>query len=180
MAYSQKDWDIVQAFYESGLTLSEIVNNPKVAVKSKSQISKRAAKEGWQKETEKKRLIEIETEAKQQFAYVQEAKEKMSVIEVDVHNALVAERFVIVSELAKFSVKALRKGSLMLDEIVSPFEYKALAEGVDRVSITAGINERHAKPAQINNNTQTNNLASLTLDEVQRKIREIDERVINA
>jgi len=49
MAYSTKDWDIVKAFYERGLSLAEIVARPEVNIKSRSQISRKAASEGWKK-----------------------------------------------------------------------------------------------------------------------------------
>ena len=57
MAYSEKDWQLVQSYYEAGLSLAEIVERENVSIKSRSQISKRAAKYSWIKSEEKKQLV---------------------------------------------------------------------------------------------------------------------------
>lgn len=49
MAYSAKEWEVVRAFFESGLSLSEIVARKEVAIKDRGGISRRARAEGWVK-----------------------------------------------------------------------------------------------------------------------------------
>lgn len=177
MAYSDQEWEKVKAFYERGLSLAEIISNPKISIKSKSQISKRAAKDGWQKETEKKRLVEKEIETKQNLAFILEQKETMSAIELDIHNDLVSEKIQIASAISKFAVRAVAKAGVLLDVTESGSDFKAIVEGVDKLSITTNINERHAKPSVINNSNNSGaQLSQMTDDDLMRELTIVRER----
>ncbi len=92
MAYSDSQWQVVRAFYERGLSLSEIVERDEVEIKSRSQISKRAARESWEKSPEKKQLVEREVKLKQEVVFVAEKKETLKETDRRVHDALVDER----------------------------------------------------------------------------------------
>ena len=91
MAYSNKQWSLVKSYYEVGLSLSDIVSRDNVEIKSKSQISKRANKEGWIKSEEKKQLINNEIEAKQTLNIIKETKETLKETDLKVHDLIVNE-----------------------------------------------------------------------------------------
>ena len=91
MAYTDKEWETVKSFYERGLTLKEIASRNDVAIKSFSQICKKAKLEGWEKEKEKKIFVEREIKTKRDFAEIIKIKENFSVQEVIVHETLVHE-----------------------------------------------------------------------------------------
>ena len=63
MAYSKEQWETAKEYFEAGLSLAEINLRTEI---SRPQISKRAKKEGWEKETIKKQIISqaVEVEAK--------------------------------------------------------------------------------------------------------------------
>jgi predicted DNA-binding protein YlxM (UPF0122 family) len=92
VAYSTKDWETVRAYYELGLSLSEIVAKKDVKITSKSQISRKATKEGWEKATEKQQLIDLEVNTKQAVADIEQKKATLNATELKVHNAIVDER----------------------------------------------------------------------------------------
>ena len=174
MAYSANDWEIVKAFYEEGLSLSEIVDRPEVKIKDRSSIQKKAAKLGWEK-GRISTLLKKEVAAIQTVNEINQEKSTLNSTALMVHETLVTEKAVIASELSKFSLKAIRKGSAMLESIENALEYKMLMDGVDKVSITAGINERHAKPTQIQNNQQ-NNYSGMDIKELEHEINQIESR----
>lgn len=80
-------------------------------------------------------------------------------------------------KVERFVEKAIDKGISMLDSIESGSEYKAVIDGVDKATVTIGINERHAKPTQINNTTQTANFNGLTDEDLHRESKIIRERL---
>lgn len=176
MAYSENDWAIVKAFYEGGLSLSEIVDRPEVKIKDRSSIQKKAAKLGWEK-GKKSTLLKKEISAIQLVNEIQQEKSTLNSTELMVFDTLVTERAVIASELSKFSLKAVKKGAALLQSIENAQEFKALVDGMDRVSITAGINERHAKPTQINNTTQTANFSGMTDAELMDQAKLISSKL---
>jgi predicted DNA-binding protein YlxM (UPF0122 family) len=92
MAYTHDQWDTVRALYERGLSLAEIVARDEVSVKSKSQISKRAHLELWEKGGKKKQLLDREIKSVQEVTEIKEQKETLKETELQIHNALVDER----------------------------------------------------------------------------------------
>ena len=91
MAYSEKEWQVCRAFFERGLTLSEIVKREEVKIKSKSQISKKAASEGWERDGKKKLILSREVSAKQELAAIEKEKETLKETERFVHEKLCTE-----------------------------------------------------------------------------------------
>jgi len=81
-----------------------------------------------------------------------------------------------VSGLASvFVEKSIKKATAMLDSVEDAQSLKHLSDAVDRNTITAGINERHAKPAQIQNNQQ-NNYSGMDIKDLEREISQIESR----
>ncbi len=91
MAYSDKEWEVVKAFYERGLSLSEISAREEVAIKDRKSISRKAQQEGWIK-GEKATLVEKEIKTKQSVAEIATAKATLNATELEIHNTIVSER----------------------------------------------------------------------------------------
>ena len=91
MAHSDDQWAIVRAYFERGLTLSEIVGRDDVHIKSKGSISKRATALGWIA-GEKKQAVSKEVLVKQELNELLKQKETMAPQERNVHDALVSEQ----------------------------------------------------------------------------------------
>ena len=92
MAYTHDQWDTVRALYERGLSLAEIVARDEVSVKSKSQISKRAHLELWEKGGKKKQLLDREIKSVQEVTEINEQKKTLKETDLRIHNVLVDER----------------------------------------------------------------------------------------
>lgn len=91
MAYSEKQWDIVRAFYERGLSLAEIAARHEVEIKDRSSISKKAKSDGWVK-GKNSTLVQDEALAKQKAVEIAGKKSTLNSTELEVHNTLVAEK----------------------------------------------------------------------------------------
>jgi len=76
-----------------------------------------------------------------------------------------------------FVEKSIKKSIAMLGTVEDAQSIKYLSEAVDRNTITAGVNERHARPSQINNTVQTANFSSMNEDDLQRERKLINERL---
>jgi hypothetical protein len=90
MAFPPQQWETVRAYYERGLSLSEIVDRDDVRIKSRGSISKRAKAEGWIAGG-KKQQVAREVLATQELEAVRAQKETLGAQERNVHDALVSE-----------------------------------------------------------------------------------------
>ena len=95
MAYSEKDWEIVKAFYEQGLSLAEIVDRKEVkktGIKVRASISRKAKQEGWIK-GKTQHLATEELKANQALDAINAKKKQvLNATELEVHNTLIDER----------------------------------------------------------------------------------------
>lgn len=92
---------------------------------------------------------------------IQEDK-KLSVQEVNAVNEAVHFKEKMLADIQMFSHRAMQKAGDLLEKTDSGSDFKAILDGVDKLSITTGINERHAKPTQVQQNTQNNGEKSIT------------------
>lgn len=104
MAYTQNQWEVVKAYFEQGLSLSEIVERPEVAITDRSSISKRAKSEGWIK-GKNQPLQQREVQARQALADAAEEKSTFNSTEIAVHETLVAEQVRYMSHLRRMAIK---------------------------------------------------------------------------
>lgn len=160
MAISQELWNKAKEYFEAGLSLTEIVDRTEI---SKSQISKRATKENWQKGNEKKQLIS-------QAVEVAIKKETLKETALDVHNELVNEQLRRQNLVFGATEKIIKKATELLDKNkvidkinvgdgvqnfkpreLNTTDLKNLSDTIDKASITLGVNQRHASSAVINN-----------------------------
>jgi len=165
MAYSQKEWETVRSYFERGLSLSEIVARDDITVKSKSQISKKAILEGWQKNGEKKQLLDREILAKQEVAAISEQKETLKETERFVHEQLVDER---TKHIQFFTNAAVKNVSVAVKKITSEttqVEHRMLAETILKGRETV-LGKTPDTAIQINNNIPTARKEDLTDDEL--------------
>jgi len=94
MAYPESAWAVIKAFYEQGLSLSEIVARPEVeltGITDRVTISRKAQRDGWIK-GKNAVLLRNEAEARRALDEARHAKEAMNATEKEVHNTLLIER----------------------------------------------------------------------------------------
>ena len=94
MAYPDSSWEIVKAFFEQGLSLTEIIARPEVqktGICEKGSISRKAKQDGWIK-GKNATLVAKEIELKQYAADVEAKKATFSATEREIHNTLLMER----------------------------------------------------------------------------------------
>lgn len=99
---------------------------------------------------------------------IQEDK-KLSVQEVNAVDEAVHFKAKMLADIQLFTGKAMRKAGDLLDSSDTGSDFKAIIEGVDKLSITTGINERHAKPSQVQQNTQNNGVTELVITRASRE-----------
>ena len=151
MAISQETWDIAQAMFEGGASLTDISRKTDI---DKSTISKKAKKQGWQKGVNQQ-LIADEVR-------VTAEKSTLNQPQTEYHDEQVKHRLEMLREIQTFSTAAMKKAGDLLQSTDTGSDFKAIIDGVDKLSITTGINERHAKPTQVQQNTQNNGEKTIT------------------
>jgi predicted DNA-binding protein YlxM (UPF0122 family) len=166
--FTDEQWCRAKEYFEAGLSLSEV--NARTEI-DRAAISRRAKRDGWVKNNSEKQQLILDA------VRVEEGKSTLNQQALSVHNELVNEKLRMMGLLRTFNEKAVKKATQMLDKIDNAQEFKFLADGVDRVSITAGINERHAKPTQITNTTQTANFSGMNDADLMREAKAIRERI---
>lgn len=159
MAYSESQWQMVQSYYEAGLSLSEIIARDNVDIKSKSQISKRANKFGWIKSDEKKQLIFSEVKAKQQLSAIKKQKETILKETTDIiaHNDLVSERLNHEQFFTNAAIRNVQESLQVPCESQQDFKYRAETIQKGRETV---LGKSPDSAVQINNN---NNNGPMTL-----------------
>ena len=158
MAISQESWGVAQAMFEGGASLQEISFKTDI---DKSTISKKAKSLGWEKGINQHMIAdEVRVSAE---------KSTLNQPQVEYHDEQVKAQLELLREIKMFSGAAMSKAHELLSSSTSGSDFKAIVEGVDKLSITTGVNERHAKPAQVQQNTQNNGTTELVIT---RAIRE--------
>ena len=153
MAYSARDWEIVKAFYERGLSLSDIVSREEVKITDRSSISKRAKAEGWVK-GEKSTLVEKEVTAKQELIAVNSQKSTLNSTERFVNDMMVAERLQFeTTNNARMELTA-QKAMEMLDVSERAGDVKAVMDTL-KVHRESRLGKSPDVAVQINNNTES-------------------------
>jgi len=171
MAYSTKDWDIVKAFYERGLSLAEIVARPEVNIKSRSQISRKAASEGWKKGTEKEQLVTQEAQTKQSLKNIQEKKETFNATELYVHNELVSKQLEGMEFYATNARKVAKVSLSSLAKDQTAAKAKIAMETLKTGMVVEGLVPYYPNAATINNtNAQQNNGEPEQITKIERVI----------
>lgn len=87
---------------------------------------------------------------------IQESKE-LSDLELSAIEHGVRFKLDLLNDIEKFSNKAMKKAGELIDNSDTGADFNAVINGVDKLSVLTKINDRHAKPASIQQNTQNNN-----------------------
>lgn len=61
----------------------------------------------------------------------------------------------LLRDIESFTNNAIAKASSLIENSDTGSDFKAVVEGVDKLSVMTKINDRHAKPTQIQQNNQT-------------------------
>lgn len=67
----------------------------------------------------------------------------------------------LLKDIELFSNKAISKASNLIDNTETGGDFKAIVEGVDKLSVLTKLNNRHAPPAKVVQNNQTAVAAAL-------------------
>lgn len=165
MAYSTQEWQVVKAYYERGLSLAEIIARDDVAIKSRSQICKKAVMDSWDKTGKKKQLIDREVAVRTDLAGIRNEKETFNTVERNIHNDLVDERtrhIQFFNNAAITNVKAA-----MEDECTGQADYRTRAETILKGKETV-IGKIPETAIQVNNNRDV--VLNTDWDAIRRKI----------
>ena len=149
MTHSVESWDKAKAMFEGGATLSDIQHKTTISM---GTVCKKAKKLKWAKGKNAK-LIFNEINALTE-------KEKLNEKELEFHDEEVEKILKFRDQLGDFSDKVIKKATELLAESTDGQGFKAIVEGVDKHSITVGINPRFASPSSTtvnNTNAQQNN-----------------------
>lgn len=173
MAYTKQDWEVVKAFFESGLSLNQIVARPEVVITDKSSISKKAKAEGWLKAINQP-LVEKEIQLKQELNEVNEQKSTLNSTELEVHKTLVDER---TKDLVFFRNASLLISQTAIKKVQSEnldMKELDLAQGI----IAKGKETIYGKSPdfalQVNN--QVNTVPTVTTDEFEAIAKRLLDR----
>lgn len=150
MAISQEKWEKAKTLFESGkLSLSEISKQTGI---DKSSISKKAKNQQWSS-VENSDYIEAKILIAEKKSTL--PIEKINILD-DVANDEIRRRKLVLGNAEKLAQKI----DIMTDEVFEAKDIKDLVDANDKLSITLGVNQRHAN-SQVNiqntNATQVNN-----------------------
>jgi len=141
---STAQWQEAKAMFEGGSSLSEIAGKVDI---ERSTISKKAKNENWSKAINQQ-LISDELRLKQRKATLNEQQ-------LQYHEHTVEFKLSMMDDIELFSNKTMKKASTLMDNTETGQDFKAIIEGVDRLSLLTKINDRHAKATSIQQNNQT-------------------------
>ena len=79
----------------------------------------------------------------------------------------------LIKQIELFSDKALTKAADLLEISESGVDFKAIVDGVDKLTITNKINDRHAKPSIVQTNIQ-NNFEGMSDDDLVRELKQLE------
>jgi len=127
MAYTKRDWDMVKAFFESGLSLREITSREEVAIKDKGTISRKAKQEGWIK-GKIQPLVEKSIQVKQSLAEISEEKATLNATQKEVHDTLVYEKSKWLDYLNKAALKNVQES--MTARCENQHDYRSRAQTI--------------------------------------------------
>ncbi|TSA40464.1 MAG: hypothetical protein D4R63_06055 [Methylococcaceae bacterium] len=144
-----KNYDpIIADFYTGAYSQRQLAKIHKVSLGTVNKVTKGLVKKN-------ERLVHKKVEVIQEYNAL--SSEEMNAVDGSVHFKLS-----LLSEVNSFSSKALKKAQELLDAECTGQGFKAIVEGVDKLTVTNGLNPRFATTAQIeinNSNVQANLLA---------------------
>ena len=149
MAYSDKEWGIVRAFFESGLSLAAITKRPEVSIKDRATISKKAKKEGWLKAA-KATLVDREVQSRLEVASIEGEKATLNATAILVHEKLVDER---TRHIALFNTATEKNIDLMMgkiDDKTSIYDHRQVQETILKGKETVLGKEQPTTAVQVN------------------------------
>ena len=136
MTINADTWQQAKAMFEGGSSLSKIADKTGI---DRSTVSKKAKCQVWQK-AKNKQLIADDVKLALD-------KSTLNQHEISYHEQAVEFQLKIVKEIEMFSYKTMTRASNLMDSTKSGSDFKAIIEGVDKLSTLIKVNDRHAKPS---------------------------------
>lgn len=174
MAFSDRDWEIVRAYFERGLSMKEIVEREDVKMKNKSSISRRAKAEGWE-HGKKQRDLQEEIQAKQALSAIEQQKATMPATELVVHETLVNERLADIKFFSNAHRMAANMAVKKLKQNGTAVTYLELNQASTVIARSQEGVLGKEPTTVINNTNAVQNNAAVLIDRSPEKIRAIKE-----
>ena len=156
---SKEKWTLAKDLFLAGRSLSFISSEVGIG---KSSISEKSKKEGWKKGVNEQLAIEA---ARVAVSKANLSEQQANILDKDVEQLSKDE--LMIRQLTNSNMVGVSK-KLINHEELSMFDHKNAQDLIDKASVTLGVNERHSKPVQVNQNNQT--LNNFTDDQLDAKI----------
>ena len=133
MTISKERWQQAKAMFEAGSSLSTIAGKVDI---ERSTISKKAKSEGWLKGINQQLIADD----------VRLALNKSTLNEQQLthHEKEVQFQLSLVRDIELFSNQTMKKANELMASTETGSDFKAIIDGVDKLSILTKINDRHA------------------------------------
>lgn len=166
MAISQDKWDKARTLFESGkLSLSEISKHTGI---DKSSISKKAKIQQWSS-VENSDYIDAKV-------LIAEKKSTLSIEKINILDDIATDEIRRRKLVLGNAEKLAQKIESMTDEVFEAKDIKDLVDANDKLSITLGVNQRHANSqVTVNNTNATQTNIELNKDIVIQTLQSFDD-----
>lgn len=177
MAYTNTQWEKAKAYYESGLSLSQIKEKTGIA---RNTISQRAKREQWEQGKNVGYIEAKENFIEQKGTVLEQSGAVALQIADEIADDNIRRKCLVFNTTEKLLKKIdyaidnhkplekVNRGDGIQDLIPVEYgasDYKNFAEAIDKASVTLGVNQRHAN-SQVNiNNTNAQQTNIKTLDD---------------
>jgi predicted DNA-binding protein YlxM (UPF0122 family) len=174
MAYSDDQWAKVRAYFERGLTLSEIVDRDDIQIKSRGSISKRATAEGWIA-GEKKQTVSKEVQVKQDLSEILAQKETLPPVERNIHDALVSEQLQAVKFFRGANMLVANTVAIKVKEEGKRASFKELASAAQALGRTQESVLGKAPETVINNTNAVQTVIQHTPEQLRKLNQDLED-----
>lgn len=158
MAIKPEIWAVARAMFEGGASLNDIYIKTKI---ERSTVSKKSKKEEWEKgknsqiiDNEVKSLVEKSTLNQQQLNFHEQS------VSLEVKKLKLTNAFANAFDEIDLVTDIVKHGAALATKSEDGQGYKSAVEGLDKLSVLTGFNQRHAN-SQVNisnTNAQQNNV----------------------
>jgi transcriptional regulator with XRE-family HTH domain len=138
VAINTDRWQQAKAMFEGGSSLSEIADKTGI---DRSTVSKKAKCQAWQK-AKNKQLIADDVKLAMD-------KSTLNQHEISYHEQAVKFQLRTIKAIQMFSNKTMKKACRLMDGAETGSDFKAIIDGVDKLSILIKINDKHQPPPKL-------------------------------
>lgn len=131
---SQEQWELAQALFEAGKSLSVIVAETEIA---KSTLSEKAKKHEWEKGLNEQLILD-DVRVQLEKANLNDLQAKIHVKEVE----RLTSSTMMIRNLSRANLMGINDKLLNPDNMTIQ-DHKIVGDTIDKTSLTLGVNQRH-------------------------------------